>query len=68
MEEAARSIARYHQAFLVCLAGALICLALAAALYVVLHVREAAAYLSGSQRRRWVKEMEEKEHEERTQE
>lgn len=58
MEEAASKIELFHNLYLICLVGALICLVLAVVLFFVLHIRDVLGYLTGRQRRKSVKEME----------
>lgn len=58
MEAITQRIALYHHLFLGCLILAVICLVIAVTVFFLLDIREVIGYLSGSQRRKKVKEME----------
>ncbi len=58
MEAITQRIALYHHLFLGCLIAAVICLVIAVTVFFLLDIREVIGYLSGSQRRKKVREME----------
>lgn len=58
MEAITQRIALYHHLFLGCFIAAVICLVIAVTVFFLLDIREVIGYLSGSQRRKKVREME----------
>lgn len=59
MEQAAEKIQLYHHLFLICLALALLCLLLSLALFFLLKIGQVLGYLTGFQRKRVIRRMEE---------
>lgn len=57
-EDMTKSITLYHNLFLACLVLFLICVVIAAALFFLLHISDAVAFLTGRRARKQIEQME----------